>query len=250
MESFPSQNNTMSKSKSFFRASARLLVTTALLLGSFFALTKAVLADPAPPGNIDNTATGSFTGETSNTSGTVISNTVTLTVREVAGITVQPPSIADAPAGVPNAGLNQGASGINTGDVVYFDFTVTNVGNDPTKFFIPNDAQISGGTLQGNVQIIAVDPNGAAPLLSNTFTTPVNVTTGGDTVALLGATGDTDGYIPVNGTVTVRVPVKVTAATGGTVSVILGDTGANDNSAATQNQAYVASTTPSTNLDV
>ena len=137
MESFPSQNKTMSKSKSFFRASTRLLVTAALLLGSFFALTKAVLADPAPPGNIDNTATGSFTGETSGITGTVISNTVTLTVREVAGITVQPQSIADAPAGVPNAGPNQGASGINTGDVVYFDFTVTNVGNDPTKFFIP-----------------------------------------------------------------------------------------------------------------
>ena len=86
-------------SKSPFRFYRNLIITSALILGSHFSLTKAVLADPTPPGAvIDNTATGSFTGETSGTTGTVTSNTVTLTVLEVAGITLFRQAIKKRPS--------------------------------------------------------------------------------------------------------------------------------------------------------
>ena len=226
-------------SKSFFRVSTRLLVTTALILGSYFSLAKSVLAQSTPPNTpITNTAVGTFEGATSGTTGTVTSNTVTLTVFEVAGLTAVPSGTPqEAPFAVANAGAFQGVAGINTGDVVYFDFTVTNVGNDPTGFFIPGTATIGGGTLE-NIQIIEVDPNGALGAPTPT-TVAVTVPVGGDnTIALLGAT---NGYIPVNGTVTVRVAVKVTETTvGNPITATLGNTPPNDNTAPTQNQAYVA----------
>ena len=237
MESSHSQNIFMSKS--FFRVSTRLLVTTALILGSYFSLAKSVLAQSTPPNTtITNTAVGTFEGTTSGTTGNVTSNTVTLTVFEVAGITAVPSGTPqEAPFAVANAGAFQGVAGINTGDVVYFDFTVTNVGNDPTGFFIPGTATIGGGTLE-NIQIIEVDPNGALGAPTPT-TVAVTVPVGGDnTIALLGAT---NGYIPVNGTVTVRVAVKVTETTvGNPITATLGNTPPNDNTAPTQNQAYVA----------
>ena len=223
-------------SKSFFRVSTRLLVTTALILGSYFSLAKSVLAQSTPPNTtISNTAVGTFEGTTSGTTGNVTSNTVTLSVFEVAGITAVDSGNQEAPLAVVNAGVFQGIAGINTGDVVYFDFTVTNVGNDPTGFFIPGTATIGGGTLE-NIQIIAVDPNGTlgAPTPTTVaVTVPAGV--GGDTIALLGAT---NGYIPVNGTVTVRVAVKVTETiVGNPITATLGDT---TGSAGSQNQPYLA----------
>ncbi len=233
MESSHSQNIFMSKS--FFRVSTRLLVTTALILGSYFSLAKSVLAQSTPPNTtITNTAVGTFEGTTSGTTGNVTSNTVTLSVLEVAGINAAPSGNQEAPFAVPNAGAFQGVAGINTGDVVYFDFTVTNVGNDPTGFFIPGTATIGGGTLE-NIQIIEVDPNGALGAPTPT-TVAVTVPVGGDnTIALLGAT---NGYIPVNGTVTVRVAVKVTETNvGNSITATLGNT---TGSAGTQNQPYLA----------
>jgi len=225
-------------SKSLFRVSTRLLVTIALLLGSCLSLAKSVLADSTPPNTtISNTATGSFDATSSGITGTVTSNTVNLSVLEVAGITAASSGNQEAPIGVANAGTFQGIAGINTGDVVYFDFTVTNVGNDPTGFFIPGTATISGGTLE-NIQIIEVDPNGTLGLPTPTIlAVPVTVPAGvgGDTIALLGAT---NGYIPVNGTVKVRVAVKVTETTvGNPITATLGDT---TGSAGSQNQPYLA----------
>ena len=223
-------------SKSFFRVSTRVLVTTALILGSYFSLAKSVLAQSTPPNTtITNTAVGTFEGTTSGTTGNVTSNTVTLSVFEVAGITAVDSGNQEAPLAVVNAGVFQGIAGINTDDVVYFDFTVTNVGNDPTGFFIPGTATIGGGTLE-NIQIIAVDPNGTlgAPTPTTVaVTVPAGV--GDNTIALLGAT---NGYIPVNGTVTVRVAVKVTETiVGNPITATLGDT---TGSAGSQNQPYLA----------
>jgi uncharacterized repeat protein (TIGR01451 family) len=48
-----------------------------------------------------------------------------------------------------------------------------------------------------------------------------------------------DGIIPIGGTVRVRIPIKVTGAPDTDLKVVLGDTGANDNSAGTQNQQFV-----------
>ncbi|MBD2340585.1 isopeptide-forming domain-containing fimbrial protein [Calothrix sp. FACHB-156] len=230
-------------STSFLRASTRLFLTTAIICGSFLPLLKTVLADSTPPGTtIDNSATGSFEGETSGTTNTVTSNTVSVTVLEVAGITINSSSVpTEAPNNVTNAGTYQGIAGINTGDVVYFDFTITNTGNDPTQFFIPGTATITGGTLEG-IQIIAVDPDGTGT--ASQTTVAVNVPSGGDnTINLLGTT---NGYIPVNGTVKVRVAVKVTeTVVNNSITVTLGNTPVppNPNS---QNQPYTANG----NLDV
>ncbi len=226
--------------KSPFRFYRNLIITASLILASYLSLAKLALADPAAPGTvIDNTATGSFQGETSGTTGTVTSNTVTLTVLEVAGITAVPSGNQEAAIGVTNAGTYQGVAGINTGDVVYFNFTITNVGNDPTQFFIPGTATITGATLE-SIQIIAVDPDGTGLAASKTVAVTVP-NAGGNTLTLLGTT---DGYIPVNGTVTVRVAVKVTeTVVGNTIAVIFGNTPPNDNTSATQNQVYTANGT-------
>ena len=160
---------------------------------------------------ISNTAAATYTdpnnpGQTLNAT----SNTVSVTVAEVAGLTVAAAGATDV------AGHAQPLPG----DVVNYDYTVTNVGNDPTQVVVPGSAVVTGpgaaGTLQYKVNAGAF----------------ANVAAGGVTSASI-APGQT---------VTVRVPVTVGAgaATGQTLAVLLGDTGANDNSAGTQNQAFSA----------
>ncbi|MEH2146379.1 GEVED domain-containing protein [Nostoc sp.] len=168
-------------------------------------------ASPTPGTVIDNQATGSFIDFTDNTEKQVESNIVKVTVAEVAGITI-------TPANTPSA---------TTGSTVNFEFTVTNVGNDPTQFFIPDaPSAISGGTA-GTLQIVAYDPDGSGPaaaidLTSNNVTVPSG---GGNTGTLLGAIASANnGSIPAGGSIVVRVPVTVTAAGGQTVSVTLGNT--------------------------
>ncbi|HEY9701432.1 MAG TPA: hypothetical protein V6C58_03250, partial [Allocoleopsis sp.] len=156
-----------------------LIITLALLLGNYFFLAKSVLAAPTPAGtNIDNSATGSFDGDTSGTSGTVTSNTVTVQVLEIAGISITNTAITEAPSNVTNAGPYQNIAGINTGDVVYFEFTISNDGNDPTKFFIPDSpSSVNGATFDKTtlpIQIIAVDPDGSGSTPEKVLTTPVN----------------------------------------------------------------------------
>ncbi|MCY7334186.1 MAG: DUF11 domain-containing protein [Pseudanabaena sp. CAN_BIN31] len=63
----------------FVHTSIRLLVSSAIILGSYFALSKSVLAAPPP---ISNTSTGSFEATSSTATGTVTSN---LTVTDVTG---------------------------------------------------------------------------------------------------------------------------------------------------------------------
>jgi hypothetical protein len=128
--------------------------------------------------------------------------------------------------------------------VVYFDFLVTNTGNDPTQFFIPSNVGIIGGTLQGNVQIIQVDADGSGPIAPITLpANGISVISGATTATLLSNTTLPTGSLSIGGTVKIRVPVKITAAPGtNAVRVTLGDTGSNDNSSSTQNQPYILST--------
>jgi hypothetical protein len=228
-----------------------------LLAGTGLFLTQPVLADPLPaPGGalIENTATGSFDDPYASTGSSVSvqSNTVSVTVAEVAGITAVagalPQELSVAAAGAA-AGTWQGNGVINTGDVVYVEFILKNVGNDPTQFFIPGKVGLIGGTLQGNVQVIEIDPDGAGVLSPIALpTNPINVPATGATTASLvttigNPTGLPNGSLPVGGTVKVRVPVKITASAGlAAVQVTLGDTGSNDNSAGTQNQVFSLST--------
>jgi hypothetical protein len=155
---------------------------------------------------IRNTATGTFTDGTTIYNAT--SNEVTIQVAEVAGIKIDAQPLANAN---PNAG-----------DLVYAEFVITNTGNDPTQFFIPELATLSNTTAfqqEGPIQIIAV--NGAT-------VGPVNVPTGGastgtilsnPTLAPNPGTGTT-------GTVRVRVPIRVLASASATstLTVSLGDT--------------------------
>ncbi len=141
------------------------------------------------------------------------SNTVTVTVAEVAGITNVPAGIID---------INGGSVSLN--DVLNFDFLVTNTGNAPSNIVFPAVTDIitqglNAGTLQYQLDLnndgdFADAGEGLQAGAFNT-TTP----------------------IPAGSSVRVRVVGTVTATGAGSpVSVQLGNTGANDNSAGTQNQ--------------
>jgi len=225
-----------------------------LLLGAQFCLDRRpAFAQTAPGTLIENTATGSFIDTATSTEKTLTSNTVTVQVLEVAGIgvTAQTPieanlGEAEAILGTGNAGDYQGFDGVNTGDLIFFDFVVKNLGNDPTAFFIPlQPFSVTGATFNATapIQIIAMDPDGAGIGYSAVTDfdgvgtqNSINVTTAGLTTTLLEAP---NGYIPAGGTVTVRVPVIVTETTlTNPIKVVLGNT----TPVGDQNQVYSAGT--------
>lgn len=185
------------------------LLAATLLIGSSLSGVRTVLAQTTAGTTISNTATATYSDGTTTYNAT--SNTVTVQVAEVPGINVaaQTPSNATP---IPNSTL-------------YVDFIITNVGNDPTQFFVPGTATLSDSTnfvVDGALQIIA--RNGTA-------IAPVNVPTTGAATGSNTLLGATDGSIPANGTITVRVPIRVqgTAPANATTTVALGNTAtAND----------------------
>ncbi len=184
------------------------LVATALLTGSLFQFIAPVLADGTTAGtSISNTATATY--EDPNNPGTPInttSNTVTVTVAEVAGITVESTGVLD----------NNGGN-VEVNDLLIFNYTITNVGNDPTGFRIPNLA-----TTTGSATVSGTLPNGGTPnnlqYSIDNGVTWINITT--DVVVP---------NIPVGGQVLVRVPVTVQpgAQNGDIITVRLGNTPGN-----------------------
>ncbi|MEH1873796.1 beta strand repeat-containing protein [Nostoc sp.] len=189
-----------------------LLIGALLLGGNSLAGLSVFAASPTPGTVIENQATGSYIDESDNSTQTLLSDKVTVTLGEVAGITI-------TAANTPSA---------TAGSTVNFDFTVTNVGNDPTQFFIPDaPSAISGGTA-GTLQIVAYDSDGSGPAAAVDLTgNNVTVPSGGqNTGTLLGAIASANnGSIPAGASIVVRVPVTVTAGGGQTVSVTLGNTG-------------------------
>jgi len=197
------------------------------------------LAAGTPAGlTIDNTAHGSF--ENPNDLGNEIevdSNTVTLTVSEVAGIDVTGTGATEAPFGVANAGSGQGDGAISSNDVVYFTYTISNIGNDPTQFFIPSaPSNVINGAFDlgttGPIEIIEYDDGVNAPVPITGITVPA---TGASTGTLLGGiTGTNDGSVPHETatsvripSITVRIPIKVNSGLDpntDTVTVVLGNT--------------------------
>ncbi|WP_375499712.1 beta strand repeat-containing protein [uncultured Nostoc sp.] len=187
------------------------LVATALLTSSLFQFIAPVLAEGTAGGqSISNTATATY--EDPNAPGTTInstSNTVTVTVAEVAGITVTASGVTD----------NNGGS-VAVGDLLTYTYTLTNVGNDPTKFHIPNQATTTGpGTVSG---VLPADKNNATPASG----TLQYSTDGGASWTNVTAGGVDTPSIPVSGTVLVRVPVTVQtgAQSGNLIKVTLGNT--------------------------
>lgn len=233
------------------RACRTLVAATLLTTGAMGYMLPA-LADGTEAGTeIKNTAVGTFQNATNLAAPevTVTSNEVIVTVAEIAGITaVSAGTPTEAPANVTNAGPTQGDGSITPEDVVYYDFTITNVGNDATQFFVPgtpsdiqrNGTTNDGGVLQGNIQIIGYNPDGDAANAVDLSSAPVTVGATGIATGETAALGANGSFAP-GGTITVRVPVKLDSdlVANDVIKVILGNTAPNDDSAATQNQDYV-----------
>lgn len=214
----------------------KTLAIAAIITGSSFQLATPLLAQPAPTPNstartqISNTATATYQDPNNPTQTlTTTSNTVQVTVAEIAGITVVGAGVTD---------VNGGS--ISTNDIVNFDYLITNVGNDTTRFFLPGAPGVITGGTAGTVQVIAV--NGVA------LPTPINIPATGldpnnatDYNAFITAVAAVipgfNGNFAPGGTIEVRLPVTITGVSAGDVTnVVYGNTGANDNSPGTQNQ--------------
>ncbi|MBW4423036.1 MAG: hypothetical protein KME50_00845 [Nostoc desertorum CM1-VF14] len=215
----------LNKSANNQRKCYRSLIAAGLLCNSLFQFVAPVLAEGTAAGEvISNTATATYqdgNGQTLNAT----SNTVTVTVAEVAGITITGNGFVDQ---------NQGT--VVSGDQLLYNFRVNNVGNDPTKFHIPASNNV-GITGPGTVVRLEYSLNG---------------TDGWTTI------NDADTpSIAANGSIFVRAVVTVNAGAnaGQAIRVTLGDTGTSTN---TQNQprttntgdVYTVDNTGTTNGDI
>ncbi|MEO1760629.1 MAG: hypothetical protein AAFR83_01335 [Cyanobacteria bacterium J06629_18] len=209
----------MSQKKKFVKKQGQIyrsLVATALVANGVFQFVAPVLAAGGAGGQtIKNTATATYEdpnnpGETINTT----SNEVTVTIAEVAGITVTPSTTEI----VQDGGV---ANEINIGDKVYYKFTVTNVGNDPTKFRIPDQPTVTG---PGSLTTLDAPDN------PGTDDGSVEISTdGGTTWTTVGPNFETPSVDP-DESILVRVAVEVQpgAQSGEVIAVQLGDTPGDD----------------------
>ncbi len=182
---------------------SRPLIATLLMTGGLFQLVAPVLADGTKAGtSISNTATASY--DDPNQPGTPInatSNEVKVTVALIAGITVT------------SGGITGGA--ITPGNQLYYNYNITNVGNDVTKFHIPSVVTVTGpGTVNTG---LTSNPTGVE-YSTDGGTTWSSVPTGGL---------DTPNSVAVGGTVLVRVAITVNAGAGTSLDVRLGNTPSN-----------------------
>lgn len=201
------------------------LLAAALLVGGTFQLAAPIIAAGTSAGTgISNTATATYNDPNNPTE--VIdatSNTVTITVAEVAGITNVASGVTDSTPG----------TSVLPGDTLTYDYVITNVGNDTTTIFIPAPV-VTGPATQTGAITYDIDVNG-----DGTYEfTAANLTTATTTALNPG------GFIRVH----VPVVVAPTATSGAPIVVRLGDTGANDNSAGTQNQPDAADTALATEV--
>lgn len=206
------------------------LLAATLLVGGLNALVAPAFADGTAAGtSIDNTATATYDNPDDPTKPfNATSNTVKVTVAEVAGVTVTPLSTIDVNGGsvLPN-------------DVVNYEYKITNVGNDTTEFYIPGTATVTGPGTAAPVQITGyIKPDGTRVNFPSPITVPANTAKTSAIPGLPVVESNPVGVLPAGYSYVVNVPVTIQnlASSGADVVVRLGDTGANDNSASTQNQ--------------
>lgn len=187
------------------------LIAAALATASLFRFSLPVFAVGTDAGtDLSNTATATYEDD-AGTDFEAISNTVTVTVGKIAGIT-------NIPSGFVDNTTNNAT--VAPGDSVSFDFLITNTGNDTSNIFIPDVADID---ISANLTITDIEYR-------------LNTPTSGPFLSRPGT-----GLVPdvvEDGTIIVRVTVDIdsNANNGDTISVTLGDTGLNDNGTGTQNQ--------------
>ncbi|MER3433794.1 MAG: hypothetical protein C4288_10255 [Leptolyngbya sp. ERB_1_1] len=174
----------------------KLLAATLFISGTL-PLASPVFAEGTAAGTaISNTANATY--ENPNAPGTTInttSNTVNVTVAEVAGITISSSGVTNVSGG-----------SVKVGDQLNYTYTVTNVGNDPTRFRIPNLAAVTGpATVSGSLSIS---------------------TDGGKTWTPITGTEVITNSVPAGGSILVQVPITVAAGAkaNDVISVKLGDT--------------------------
>jgi hypothetical protein len=190
---------------------SRTLVLAALMTSGMLQSVLPASALGTAPGDISNTATATYSDGTNTFNAT--SNTVKVTVAEVAGLEVKPAGIKD---------INGGA--VQAGDTLNFDFQVTNIGNSPTDIAIPSLANITADHFNPTgLTYAVVNPDGSI----GTFA-PIPAT------GIPNVAADQSYIVRVAGT----VPLSGLSA-GADIRVTLGDTLPNDNSPATQNQPDV-----------
>ncbi|NEO99904.1 MAG: hypothetical protein F6K58_14730 [Symploca sp. SIO2E9] len=187
----------------------RTLISAALIASGIFQLVAPVLAEGTLAGtNISNQATATYNDpEDINNPLTTVSNTVTVIVAEVAGITVTPVGIENVTASgqpvLPNHEL-------------FFDFEVTNVGNAASNIFVPDLTGV-------NISETATDTTGSP----TAGVTQVQYSTdGGTTFTDVTVGGQFIPTIPAGDSIIVRIPVTVDsdADAGGEITVTLGNT--------------------------
>lgn len=199
----------------------------ALLAGGLFQpLFPAFAAGTDAGEQISNTATATYSDEPNSTDPPInaTSNTVTVTVAEVAGLTAVPAGFAD---------LDGGA--VEAGDTLQFDFNVTNIGNDATNVFFPGEDNLTTENfdidtveiLNSAGTIIAIVPAAGGSLLGNDLLNPNG---SGNFITLTALDDDDFITVRVTGTPAANTPA------GADVGVTVGNTGPNNNSASTQNQ--------------
>ncbi|WP_299408356.1 hypothetical protein [Acaryochloris sp. IP29b_bin.148] len=204
------------------------LAIAALLAGGLLQPLLPAFAAGTPAGsNISNTATATY-NDGNGTDIEATSNTVSIEVAEVAGLTVQPSGFND---------LDGGA--VQAGDVLEYDFQVTNVGNADTDISIPgvDDLNDPANSKTENFTVTAIEVYDSAGNLIGT------INPGDDPqqlVADLGFDPDTDPLTawPADDFITVRVIGTPAAGTRANdpVGVTLGDTGDNTGEGNSQNQ--------------